>query len=922
MKPDASHIKKIIVVSNTHWDREFRRSFEKTRRRLIDMMDITLDILERDPDYKSFTMDGHAIMIDDYLELRPGRREQIERFVQEGRLIIGPYYTLAEQFSIGQEALIRNLQFGRKTVEKYGGKCGTVAYTPSSWGQSGQLPQIFADFGLKYMMFYRGISHHESDAEWIWEAPDGTQVTASRFAVYARYNWFCQVHRPVTCERKFEKDYVWGEFDEAPMRPADGLAGEDLTFDLCRPADLYNPAPLKDAIEKMVETEGPHFTTSTFLAMHGHDISVAVPNEPQVIKDAQKLFKDKYEIVQGTLEDFWAEAEKELDRSALPVLKGERRSYLKEGMWTYLFPNTISARTYLKQQDFSSTEKLVCRAEPLAALATACGAAVPSAYLERGWRYLLSNHTHDANGGCAPDEVCKDMEYRYRKVSDIADIVSEDAMAHIVKNLDSSGQPADIMQLIVFNPLPVERDAVVAVDLEIPREHHAAAVKLSSEADPQVATQAISHEPSSSFVDSIWDVPRILESSRVKFYAEFNQLPALGYRTYNIAPEQEELRLNESLVSGFNTLENEFIKAVVNGNGTVDLSCKATGKVYAQANYLCDQGETGNAWKHVPPAFDAAVTSRGVQVRLSVIESGPLSSTIRAEFDFQVPADYADGNRRSSVLTTIPVRIDYTLRAGSPLLQVEITLDNTAKDHWLRVCTATGLKTDISVSDAHFDVVERPIPLPDSRGWVERAYGMQPLQTFADVSDGENGLAVLPKGLFEYEAIDDDERTLSLTLIRACRIKLAVSEEKMTELPDEGVQCPGRQVFEYALCPHAGDWRSANLSEVSNVWNTPVRAMQIGRGKGSLPLEQSLFLLKGQDLRVSSVQPLEKGILIRLFNVGAKPRTAEMIFGRPVKRAIRCRMDGSEQKGLEHSDNRLAMPIGAKKIVTVKVDFV
>ena len=87
MKPDASHIKQIQVVSNTHWDREFRWSFEKTRRRLLTMMDATIDILDRDPAYHSFTLDGHAILVDDYLEMRPERRPLVERLMKEGRLV-------------------------------------------------------------------------------------------------------------------------------------------------------------------------------------------------------------------------------------------------------------------------------------------------------------------------------------------------------------------------------------------------------------------------------------------------------------------------------------------------------------------------------------------------------------------------------------------------------------------------------------------------------------------------------------------------------------------------------------------------------------------------------------------------------------------------------------------------------------------
>ncbi len=103
MKTDSSHISKIRVISNTHWDREFRWSFEKTRRKLLTMLDTTLDILESDPAYHSFTLDGHAILIDDYLEMRPERIEQVKKFIQNGRLIAGPYYTLAEEFSIGHE---------------------------------------------------------------------------------------------------------------------------------------------------------------------------------------------------------------------------------------------------------------------------------------------------------------------------------------------------------------------------------------------------------------------------------------------------------------------------------------------------------------------------------------------------------------------------------------------------------------------------------------------------------------------------------------------------------------------------------------------------------------------------------------------------------------------------------------------------
>ncbi len=921
MKANASHIKQIKVVSNTHWDREFRRSFEKTRRRLLTMLDVTLDILDKDPAYHSFTMDGHSIMIEDYLEMRPEKQPLVEKLVRTGRLVLGPYFTLAEEFSISHEPLIRNLIWGRKTVQKYGGKPGTVAYTPSSWGQTGQLPQICADFGLDKFMFYRGISHHESDAEFIWAAPDGTQMLGSRFALYARYNWYYQVHRAVTRHTVFDKTYEWGAYDEVPVRFSDGLAGEDLAFDCKDPVACYDKSALVKAITDMVAAEGAHFTTEVFLAMHGHDISVAHPLESRIIKDAKSLLKGKYTIEHTGLEQYWKELEKHLDKKKLPVLTGERRSHLKQGKWTFLFPATISSRTYLKQHDFSATTALVYYAEPLASLATALGDAYPRAYLDRGWRYLLSNHTHDANGGCAPDAVCQDMEYRYRKAVDIGEIVTEDAITHVATHLSPKGQKPDAMQLIVFNPLPQTRDSVAHIDLEIPRRHGAVAFSLTSKNDPAPRTQPISNEKSSSFVDNIWEVPTILNSNRIHAYVEFKNLPPLGYRVYSILPETNEPRHPETMLTGPCAMENEFLTVTVNANGTVSVLHKPTGKSYRNLNYLSDQGENGNAWKHGSPTADRVYTSLSAAADICVITDGPLVSTIRASYTLNLPVDYADGNSRNSIMRPMPVAVEYTLHKNREFLQVSLKLDNNVKDHWLRANFPTELKTDVTHADSHFDVVDRAIALPDSTGWVEKVMGTHPLRTFVDLSDGKCGFAVMPKGLYEYEAFDTAERVLALTLIRACRIKLAVSEEKQTELPDLGIQCPGERAFEYSLCFHAGTWSDAGLPARAAEPFVPVRAVMAGRGKGTLPLERSFVASANANCPVTCVKQAEdgSGIIIRCFNPLTVAAPIELTFGLPVTAAYRCGMDERVREKLPLRKNTLRYKAAPKKIITIKI---
>lgn len=889
-------VKKIAVVSNTHWDREFRFSFEKTRHNLLVMLDTTLDILERDPEYHSFTMDGHSIMIDDYLEMRPERREQVEKFVKEGRLIIGPYYTLPEEFTISHEALVRNLMFGRETVEKYGGKCPSVAYTPSSWGQTGQLPQILKDFGINYMMFYRGISHDEAPAEYIWKAPDGTEVLASRFALYCRYNWYYQVHRAVSRNRVWSKDYKWGEFDEAPFRRADGFVGPSINYDLKAPVANYEKEHLKKAVLDMLEEEKGHFTTPVFLGMNGHDISVGFPRESEVIKDAKKLFEGEIEIEHTNLEGFWQEAEKYLDHSKMTVLDGERRAYLKSGKWTYLFPGTISARTYLKQADFNAYTALAYMAEPLNAIAGNDS----KLYLHRGWQYLISNHSHDANGGCAPDCVCKDMEYRFRKAQDIAEIVADDAMVSIAKNLSPEGQSKDVVQLIVYNTLPYKRDVIVPLDIEVP-DTLGNGIEIDG-----VKLQSIQSEKSSIFMDNIWDVPTILESRHHRMYAEIKDIPAMGYKVFEIKQNPHKMQKRPGIALG-NVLENSKLRAVVNPNGTLDVLYKETGKEYKGLNFYTSQGEVGNAWKHESPEFDRKYSTIGTNARIYVTESGELSGTIVTECEFEVPESCAVNP--SDIYTKIPIKTTYTLDKDADYIKVNVELVNNAKDHWLRVNFPTEIKSDVSVTDSHFDVLSHKIEIPDSTGWVEQAFGTHPLRTFAEITDGTNGFAVMPKGLFEYEVFDDS--VMALTLIRACRIKLAVSEEKVTELEDDGVQCPGKRVFEYAI-----NFNNGNYNELPNKAAeifAPVKCAVCGRGKGSLPLENSLFEIDNKNVHTTAVKKAEdgNGIIVRYYNPCENEQ--KVTFKADAKLYL-CKMDESIESELEKTYS-----VPGKKIVTVRM---
>ena len=174
----ADHPVDILLVSHTHWDREWYRTFEAFRARLVDTVDRVLELLAEDPGWK-FVLDGQSIVVEDYLAVRPGRRADLEQVVRDGRLALGPWYVQPDSLLPAGESLVRNLLEGRRVAESVGA-CSTVAYVPDSFGHPAQFPQLFAGFGLGPMVYWRGNGDELDRLGPIyrWVAPDGSSVLA------------------------------------------------------------------------------------------------------------------------------------------------------------------------------------------------------------------------------------------------------------------------------------------------------------------------------------------------------------------------------------------------------------------------------------------------------------------------------------------------------------------------------------------------------------------------------------------------------------------------------------------------------------------------------------------------------------------------------------------------------------------------
>src|SRR5271155_4100472 len=174
--------RRVAIVPHTHWDREWYEPFQTFRLNLVDMLDRLLDLMESDPSYARFLLDGQMAVVDDYLEIRPEAESRIRDLAAAGRLTMGPWYILMDEFLVSAETIVRNLERGIKAGARFGGVM-EVGYLPDMFGHIAQMPQILRLAGFEHAVVWRGVPSTITKTGFMWEAPDGSTVRAEYLPV-------------------------------------------------------------------------------------------------------------------------------------------------------------------------------------------------------------------------------------------------------------------------------------------------------------------------------------------------------------------------------------------------------------------------------------------------------------------------------------------------------------------------------------------------------------------------------------------------------------------------------------------------------------------------------------------------------------------------------------------------------------------
>ncbi|SDO39404.1 mannosylglycerate hydrolase [Paenibacillus sp. yr247] len=847
---------RVFIYHHTHWDREWWATMQDFRIRLVELIDELLDTLDNDPEFRCFLLDGQTIVLKDYLEIRPENQDRLLRFIHENRIQCGPWYILPDEFLVSGEAHVRNLMLGNRMSEKLGYPNLDVGYIPDTFGHISQMPQILQGFGIDNAMVWRGLggASTEFKQEFLWEAPDGTQVITY---------WFPDGYYMV--------DFL--HFDN-PLKTYDETYGR---------------------VRKSLERWAPRATTDCLLMPYGGDHRLIDTRLPRLMKQVGEDLKEIAELHWGTTKDF-IEAARGQNHS-LDVIKGELRHFGAD--LPHVLPGVLSARLYLKRHNFIGQLALERYAEPFSALAWLSGRKYESTLLWTAWELLVQNHPHDSICGCSIDEVHREMLPRFAQSKQIADILTEKSIQHINNRINTSDLAEDALAIVIHNSLSWTRSDTASVWVDRKLMIHPRTYVLEDPEGQEVPFQ-------------VKDVSGMKPMTDKHFYTEVSfpaaDLPGLGYKTYSLrkretASDPKQVYFNAlqpsakikgselitDLQIGPNTLENTFLRVEVNPrNGTLRITDKRSGHIYEGLGAFESGGDAGDTYNYAVPLIDQVLrtTDTSVKVHVSAAETGYARVTLQVDIDWSLPKKIrSDRLSRESAYTDYRITNYVTLAARSDRVDVRTVWNNQAEDHRLRVLFPLGEKFEISHAEGHFDVVERNAAILDAgNGWPETYVPQKPQQGFVSVISGDKGMTMANKGLTEYDMLDDEQGTVAITLLRA--VGWLSREDTLIRIGGAGPETPvpnaqslGANEAEYAILVHQRDWLEANSYTRAHEYLSASYGSVTGKHGGDL--EKTGGWLEMEDnhtLMLSACKKSEKNdaLILRFWNTSKKATAAKV----------------------------------------------
>jgi alpha-mannosidase len=893
------------LVSHTHWDREWYLPAARFRQRLVALID---ELLADDTGPGAFLLDGQAIVLEDYLAIRPDRRSAVMARLASGRIEAGPWYVLADELIPGAEALVRNLFAGRRILRALGATAPGVLYSPDAFGHPAALPTLAAGFGFPLVILWRGYGSTRWPAGDVvrWRGADGSGVLL--------------YHLPRS------------GYEFASSLPAD-------------------PSAANERWRHMREELAPRSVVGVVLLPNGADHHARQHLLPEAIEAlAAAAAPDR--VIAGSLGGFATALRNAAAESPLPLIQGELRDSYG---YTWTLQGTFASRAHQKRANAHCERLLVRDAEPWAALAWARGGFSRRALVESAWTTLLACHPHDTLCGCSIDAVARAMDARLEQVATEGTGIRDDALLDIVGHDAVRARTARRgwrEVLIVRNPAPRPRGGIAEVEIRRfiadvpvgPGSAHAAPPRRLRLPPPEldggrVPLQILGRSVAYDRVESARHYP---DNDLVEVTTAVAWVPQVrGYGTHTFAldaipgsPTAPPARVQ---VKG-SVLDNGILTVAIDDAGSLAIASIALGARIAGVLHFQDVPDVGDLYTHA--AGSTGITHASF-LGAHVVQRGPLRATIDGRWRLRMPESAATGGEQVALtdyatpatpmpaigqrpLVPLELEVRITLDAGSSVVGIEISGDNVARDHRLRAIFSLGLPDAEVWADAAFGSVRRSaLVVPEHERAMETPVDAAPLHRYVSLYDASRGATLFSDGLAEYEVLRNG--AVAVTLVRA------VGELSRNDLPERpghagwpastpAAQCVGRFTGRFALMLHAA--RSpetiAAVEETADDVLLPLQGMTL-RSALTIPPPTSGIELIGRGLAFGAAKESEDGnaVALRCVNLTDEVVRGAWRLGFTAHDARLARLDETPLEPLAIIDGEIRFTAPPRAVMTI-----
>lgn len=786
--------RKIHVIPHSHWDREWYFTTSRSKVYLMKDLGDVLNTLENDPEFKYFMVDAQGSLLDDYIKWRPQDKERISKLVNDGRLVIGPWYTQTDQLVISGESIVRNMYYGMKRCESFG-KYMNVGYVPDSFGQSGNMPQIYRQFGIEDTLFWRGVSDDMvKHTDYNWRGDDGSVV----FTTQIPFGY-----------------YIGGNIPEEPEENEEFWQKECL------------------------EKAGGRSATRHIYFPNGFDQAPVRTNLPQLVKERNEKDPEN-EYVISCIEDYIKDVKSE--NPELEEVQGE----LVIAKHMRIHKSIFSSRSDLKVMNTQIQNYVTNVMEPLLTISYNLGNEYPHEAVAEIWKLLFENAAHDSIGSCISDTANEDVYVRYKQARDIAVNLVELHSRLIATNVKNDAD----MTFTAINTLPQKRKDTVIVKTYVPGGKFAIIDEKGNDVDytiiksrdltDYVLSQTIMLDPSRKFYvpDQVLEVTMAIKA---------NDVPALGYVQYSIDTQKD----SHKETADKKVLENKYYTIEVEENGSLTIVDKANNVTYKNQGILVENGDDGDSFNYSPPRKDMEVFSNESKCTVK-ISGSDIYDQAEIHFDMVVPADL-DERAEGKVSVTMLVDMTVALRKDSKVIDFNVKVDNKGLSHRLCVLFDSQIVSAFNYADQQFGLIKRPNYYEkemklymesmnnktekkagiqelanwanDQSTWQEPPISIEPTQSYVSLTDGKTGIAVIPQGVREYEVLDDSK--IGLTLFRTYGF---MGKENLIYRPGRAsgeriIETPAAQLlkemeFNFGFTSYAGDINDSDIDTLAKQYNT------------------------------------------------------------------------------------------------------